>query len=252
LNRHPAQDLSPVWTLDGKRVIWTSTRGGGNPNLYWQAADGTGEAERLTVSANNQFPTSVTPDGSSLLVFGASGDSKNASDLFTVPMKDPAHKAEVLISAAGMDFGAEVSPNGKWLAYHSNISGEFQVYVRPFPNVQDGRSQISTTGGSRAAWSRNGRELFYLDREGFLTSVAISGVAGATIAAGPPVKILNKKYYAGASLLGLDLRAYDVSPDGQRFLMIKEPESVPLVTQEANLVMVLNWVEELKARLPGR
>jgi serine/threonine-protein kinase len=252
LSRHPAQDLSPIWTLDGKRVIWTSTRGGGNPNLYWQAADGTGEAERLTVSAVNQFPTSTTPDGNLVLVFGASGNNKNVMDLFTLALKDPARKVEPLLAAEGMDFGAEVSPDGKWLAYHSNISGEFQVYVRPFPNVQDSRLQISTSGGSRAAWSRSGRELFYLDRDGLLTSVAIPAATGATFSAGTPVKILNRTYYAGASLLGLDLRAYDISPDGQRFLMIKEPESVPLVTQSSSMILVLNWVDELKARLPTR
>jgi serine/threonine-protein kinase len=252
LSRHPAQDLSPIWTTDGKRVIWTSTRGGGNPNLYWQAADGTGDAERLTVNINNQFPTSTTPDGGMVVVFGASGNSKNGMDLFMLALKDPARKAESLIAAEGMDYGAEVSPDGKWLAYHSNVSGEFQVYVRPFPNVQDSRAQISTAGGTRAAWSRNGRELFYLDREGLLTSVAISAGPGATLSAGPPVKILNRKYYAGASLLGLDLRGYDISPDGQRFLMIKEPESPPPVTQSANLVLVLKWFEELKDRLPAR
>ena len=253
LNRHPAQDLSPIWTPDGKRVIWTSTRGGGNPNLYWQAADGTGEAERLSVHANNQFPTSVTPDGGILTIFGASGTSENAMDLFTIALKDSARKMEPLLSATGMDFGAEVSPDGKWLAYHSNISGEFQVYVRPFPNVQDGRSQISTAGGTRAAWSRNGRELFYLDGEGMLTSVAVPAAPGSTFSPGPPVKILNKSYHAGASILGLDLRAYDVSPDGQRFLMIKEPDSAPPTSPAAvNIVVVLNWIEELKDRLPLR
>jgi serine/threonine-protein kinase len=253
LSRHAAQDLSPIWTADGTRVIWTSTRGGGNPNLYWQAADGTGDAERLTVNVNNQFPTSTTPDGNTVVVFGASGNNKNGMDLFTLPLKDPAHKAEPLLAAEGMDFGGEISPDGKWLAYHSNISGEFQVYVRPFPNVQDRRVQISTTGGSRAAWSRSGRELFYLDHEGLLTSVAIPAATGGTFTAGPPVRILNKKYYAGATLLGLDLRGYDVSPDGQRFLMIKEPESAPpQVTQLASLVLVLNWVEEVKDRLPAR
>ena len=252
LSRHAAQDLGPIWTSDGKRVMWTSTRGGGNPNLYWQAADGTGEAERLTVSANNQFPTSTTPDGDILLLFGASGNNKNAMDLFTLSLKDPAHKAEPLIAAEGMDFGAEVSPDGKWLAYHSNVSGEFQVYVRPFPKVEDSRRQISTAGGTRPAWSRNGRELFYLDRDGMLTSVAITAAPGAAFEAGPPARILNRKYYLGASLLGLDLRAYDISPDGQRFLMIKDPESPAPVTQPASLVLVLNWAEELKARLSTR
>jgi eukaryotic-like serine/threonine-protein kinase len=252
LSRHPAQDLSPMWTRDGKRVIWTSTRGGGNPNLYWQAADGTGEAERLTVSTTNQFPTSTTLDGNTVVLFGASDDPKNGMDLFTVALSDPARKASPLIAAAGMDFGAEVSPDGKWLAYHSNSSGEFQVYVRPFPNVDEGRSQISTSGGTRPAWSKNGRELFYLDGDGLLTSVAIPAATGATLSAGTPVRILSKKYYAGASLLGLDLRSYDVSPDGQRFLMIKEPESGPTTIQSVDMIFVLNWVEELKDRLPAR
>jgi serine/threonine-protein kinase len=252
LNRHPAQDLSPIWTADGKRVIWTSTRGGGNPNLYWQAADGIGDAERLTVSVNNQFPTSTTADGALVVVFGASGNNKNGMDLFTIALRDPAHKAAPLIAAEGTDYGAEVSPDGKWLAYHSNVSGDFQVYVRPFPNVQDGRLQISTNGGTRAAWSRNGRELLFLDSEGLLTSVAISTAPGAMLSAGPPVRILQRKYYAGATLLGLDLRGYDVSPDGQRFLMIKEPELPPRVTETANVVLVLNWEEELRDRLPPR
>ena len=85
-----------------------------------------------------------------------------------------------------------------------------------------------------------------------LTSVAITAAPGAAFEAGPPARILNRKYYLGASLLGLDLRAYDISPDGQRFLMIKDPESPAPVTQPASLVLVLNWAEELKARLSTR
>ena len=252
LNRHPSQDLSPIWTPDSKRVIWTSTRGGGNPNLYWQSADGSGEPERLTVHSNNQFPTSSTPDGAFVTLFGASATTANGTDLFRLAMKDPARKVEPLLAAAGMDFGGEVSPDGRWLAYHSNNSGEFQVYVRPYPNVQESREQVSRAGGSRPAWSRDGRELFYLDGENLLTSVAVPAVVGARFTSGPPIKILNKKYHAGASLLGLDLRAYDVAPDAQRFLMIKEPESAPGTQPAVNMVVVLNWVEELKARLPAR
>ena len=84
-----------------------------------------------------------------------------------------------------------------------------------------GRWQISTTGGTRAAWARNGRELFYLDKDGMLTSVSVQA-AGTSFSAGVPVRILNTSYYSGSTTLGLDLRAYDVSPDGQRFVMIKE------------------------------
>jgi dipeptidyl aminopeptidase/acylaminoacyl peptidase len=251
LNRDPAQDMSPLWMPDGKRVVWTSTRGGGNPNLYSQAADGSGSAERLTINQANQFPTSVSPDGREVVLFGAG--ATGGMDLFKVSLqqKDPA--AEPLVTSPAFDFDAELSPDGRWIAYHSNESGDFHVYVRPYPNVQDGRWQISTTGGSRAAWSKNGRELFYLDGDGFLTSVAVQPSSGAGFAAGTPARILNTKYYAGASILGLDLRAYDVSPDGQRFLMIKDIAAADRSNDPLpGMVVVLNWSGELNARLPIR
>jgi serine/threonine-protein kinase len=250
LNRDPAQDMSPVWTPDGKRVVWTSTRGGGNPNLYWQAADGSGAVERLTNNPTNQFPTAVTPDGRSILLFGGAAGVA-AIDLFRVELNAATRTASPLMSQPGFEFGGELSPDGKWLAYHSNESGEFQVYVRPYPNLQDGRWQISTTGGSRAAWARNGRELFYLDHNGLLTAVTVAPASGTTFVAGPPMTILKTRYHAGNSLLRLDLRGYDVDADGQRFLMIKEPasaQSAPAVS----MTVVLNWTEELKQRLPAR
>jgi len=246
LNRDPAQDMSPIWTPDSKRVIWTSTRGGGNPNLFWQAADGTGTAERLGSSPRNQFPTSISADGNTVAIFGANGDS---TDIFTLSLNDPRQPQKPLLTSSAFEFGAEISPDGKWMAYHSNESGDQQVYVRPFPNVQDGRSQISTSGGSRAAWSRDGRQLFYLDKDGYLTGVTVDGSAPGGFSAGAPAKILGTKYLLGNTVLGLDLRAYDVSSDGQRFLMIKDDlernKSQPL----AGMVVVLNWLEELKHRL---
>ena len=251
VNRHPAQDMSPVWTPDSRRIVWTTTRGGGNPNLYWQPADGTGTPERLTDHPSNQFPTSMTPDGGTIALFGSGGNSANAMDLFTVAINEPERKAKALVSAAGFDFDPEISPDGKWLAYHSNESGEFQVYVRPFPDVQGGRWQISTIGGTRPTWARSGRELFYLDKDGLLTSATVLSAAGNAFAAGPPAKILNAKYYLGSSTLGLDLRGYDVAADGQRFLMIKELTDSGGPPQLANMVIVLNWLEDLKVRLPA-
>ena len=249
LSRDPAVDMSPIWTPDGRRVIWTSTRGGGNPNLYWQAADGTGAPERLSTNMTNQFPTSISPDGGTIVLFGASGNLMSAMDLFTLNLKDSPRQGIPLVSAAGLDFGGEVSPDGRWLAYHSNESGEAQVYVRPFPNVNDGRWQVSNAGGTRAVWSRNGRELFYLDRDGRVSSVSVT--PGASFTATAPARILNTSYYSGASTLGLDLRGYDVSLDGQRFLMVKESEPAsgrPVVS----VTVVLNWFEELNQRLPAR
>jgi len=250
LSRDPAQDMSPVWTPDGRRVIWTSTRGGGNPNLYWQDWNGTGTAERLSTGTGTQFPTSVAPDGTHLVLFGG---GPVGTALLTVPLGGADHKAVPLLQSTSIMYGGEISPDGRWLAYHSNESGQFQVYVRPYPNVEAGRWPISTNGGSRAAWATSGRELFYLDERGMLTSVAVR-VAGGAFSASAPQKILNTAYYLGASLLNLDLRAYDVSHDGQRFLMIKDVPSAPQPSAESqpNMVVVVNWFEELKAMLPAK
>ena len=249
LNRHAAQDLSPLWTPDSDRIIWTTTRAGGNPNLFVQPADGRGTPQRLTNHPANQFPTSITADGRTVLLFGSSG-SGNVTDVFTVDIQGPELQAQkTLLSSPGSDFDPELSPDGRWVAYHSNESGEFQVYVRPFPNVQDGRSQISTSGGTRAAWSRDGRELFYLDKDGLLTSVNVRPAVGTTFAATQPVRILNSRYYLGASVLGLDLRAYDIGPDG-RFLMIKDLGDPKAAASLASMMVILNWGEEIKERLP--
>ena len=247
LNRDPAGDMSPQWTPNGKRVVWASTRSGGNPNLYWQAADGTGTADRLTNNQRNQFPTSISPDGNIVVLFGAVGV---ATDIFSVDLREPDRVPTPLVATAAFDFGGEISPNGKWLAYHTNESGEPQVLVRPFPNVQDGRWTISNNGGTRAAWARSGRELFYLDKDGFLTVVAVQETPQGSFSAGVPVKILNTKYLLGSTFLGLDLRAYDVSPDGQRFLMIKDDAERSTASPLASMVVVLDWLQELKARLP--
>jgi serine/threonine-protein kinase len=246
LDRDLSQDMAPVWTPDGHRVLWTSTRGGTVPNLFWQSADGTGKVERLSINAGNQFPTSITPDGNQLLYFGSS--QAQSLDIFTMDLRGNDRKPTPLISSSAAEMGPEISPDARWLAYHSNESGEYQVYVRPFPNVDDRRHQISTDGGTRPLWSRKGNELFYIDSRGLLNAVSVK-VEGGKFAPGVPTVLLKTPYHYGYSRLGLDLRGYDIAPDGQRFLMIKDmdPGQAPTL---AGMVIVLNWIEELKARLP--
>jgi hypothetical protein len=101
----------------------------------------------------------------------------------------------------------------------------------------------------RAAWSRSGRELFYLDKDSLLTSVPILPSAGGTFSAGLPAKVLNAAYVPGRTSLGLDVRGYDVAPDGRRFLMLKET-ATPAAAPSPRMVVMLNWGEELGARLP--
>ncbi|HUQ86143.1 MAG TPA: protein kinase [Vicinamibacterales bacterium] len=248
LNSDSSQDIAPLWTPDGHRIIWTSTRGGGNPNLYWQASDGTGPVERLSTAYGNQFPTSISPDGTQLLLFGSAGQNM---DLFRMRLA-ARDQAEPLWPSPASEYDGEISPDGKWLAYHSDESGEFQVYVRPFPNVQEGRFPVSNAGGTRPVWAHSGRELFYLDANGFLTSVTVQ-VTAETFSAGTPTKILNTKYHAGSSILNLDLRAYDVSRDGKRFLMMKEnPSAEPPRATSDGMIVVLNWLEEVNGRLRGQ
>jgi serine/threonine-protein kinase len=255
LNLDPGVDMSPVWTPDSRRIVWTSSRAGGNPNLYWQAADGTGTPERLTTSAPAQFPVSMSPDGTRVALFTGTelggGLDLNVLTLDRTVALPPKMRTEPLIQSTATKFNPEISPDGRWIALQSNESGQPQIYVRPFPAVDGGRWQISPDGGTRPAWSRNGRELFYLNANDLLTAVSV--VTGATFTAGKPVKVLNTRYYAGSTTRGYDLRGYDVSPDGQRFLMVKEnaPANTPR-SPSAAIIVVLNWAEELKQRLTER
>ena len=114
------------------------------------------------------------------------------------------------------ELNGEISPDGRWVAYQSNESGQDEIYVRPFPDADRGRWQMSTGGGTRPLWARSGKELFYLGPSGAVMSVAVEG--GSTFRAGNPTRLFEGRYFAARICSG---RTYDVSPDGQRFLMIK-------------------------------
>jgi len=237
----PAVDQQPVWTPDSRRVIFASSRVG-SPNLFWHAADGTGTDQRLTTSVNPQFPNSVTPDGTHVL--GYEVFPKTIPDVVHWPLAESAKpSSEPLVQTTFAEFNAEISPDGRYLAYQSTESGTFEIYVRPYPKVNDGRWQVSTGGGSRPTWARNGRELFYIDPGNTLLSVGVQ-TAGPTFTAGNPAKVFDAKYATPVVF-----RTYDVSPDGRRFLMIKESTTDDKTTP-ASLVVVEHWLEELRARVP--
>src|SRR5207249_3248871 len=138
-------------------------------------------------------------DGKNILASGGNGQ------ILLVPLSGPP-RFRVLLKAPGVN-NPDVSPDGRWLAYDSEESGVMEVWVRPFPGADDGRWQVSTSGGRQPVWSRDGRELFFLDREGFLTAVSVGSSAG--FAASSPRRLLQNRYPSP----GFN-RAYDVSPDG--------------------------------------
>lgn len=236
----PGLDRAPVWTPDGRRVIFSSQRGGvvGGGNVFWQLADGTGTVERLTTSPDAQYPSSIAPDGTRV-VFRGDGP-KTGRDLSVVVLGSTP-RAETLLQTTFNEENGEISPDGHWLAYQSNESGQEQIYVRPFPKVDAGRWQISPAGGSRPLWARSGRELFYLDANSVLTAVPVRTTPG--FSAGNPAKVFDTRY-----AVPQNARTYDVSPDGQRFLMIKDNATAGPASNAtpASMVVVLNWFEELK------
>jgi serine/threonine-protein kinase len=264
LSTMPNQNLSPMWTPDSRRVIWGNAAERGVPNLYWQAADGTGRPDRLTNTANAQNPTTITKDGAQLLLSERNdGGIENVrSQIRTLDLPPSPRSAgtplttQPLLGRPGANFqNAEISPDGRWVAYQSDDSKQFEVYVSPYPKIDNGRWTISTAGGSRPVWSRNGRELFYLNANNMLTVVPVQADADGFLP-GSPKQLLNAAYYPGSGFRGLNLRSYDVGRDG-RFLMIKEnaasgPDRPTTNPSSASLVVVVNWGEELRARMPTK
>jgi Tol biopolymer transport system component len=242
------QDNIPVWSPDGRRLVWASQRAGGPLNIYWQAADGTGATERLTESPNHhQRPSSFTPDGQRLLLMeGAPGAQQ---DLGMLPLNGD-RRVTWLLQTTFSELGGEVSPDGRWLVYESDESGQSQIYVRPFPAVDQGRWQVSTNGGQEPVWARNGREVFYLAPDGAVMVVPVDvPQSSASPTIGAPAKLIAGEGYStrGFNRLG---RTYDVSPDGRRFLRIKVDEGSPDNSAPINFVVVQNWFSELKQKAP--
>jgi serine/threonine-protein kinase len=230
----PVADRYPLWTPDGRRIVWSA-----GSELVWKAADGTGQVERLTTSGIPLVPYAWSRDGKTL----AANIASPTADILTLSMEGD-HAVQPLIASDFTETRATISPDGRWLAHQSNESGQFQVYVVPFPSVNDGRWQISTTGGSSPVWSPDGRELFYRNGDAMM---AVSVTTQPSFAAGAPEVLFRGPYVPDAGDPG---RSYDIASDSQRFLMIKV--NGPAAAQaSARIVLVQNWFEELKARVPG-
>ena len=235
----PAVNHMPVWTPDGLHVVFDSNRDGGEQhNLFWKAADGTGQVERLTTSPNDQMAHSFSPNGKRL-VFSARYRENPDSDLNVLLMDDEATQHQLLHTEV-FEYEAEISPDGHWIAYVSDETGQEEIYVLPFPNVQEGKWQISMDGGLVPVWGPQGRELFYGRGD---------AIMGVTVETDPTFKAASHRVLIRGSdrLGGEGRRNYDIFPDGQRFLMIQAVEG-----STAQINVVLNWDEELKRLVPTK
>ena len=205
-------------------------------NLFWQAADGSGGVERLATSDYLSVPSSFSPDGQ-LLAF-QDNNPETGRDIWVLRLSD--HKAQPFLRTPYEDTAPKFSPDGKWLAYSSNESGRREIYVQPYPGP-GGKWQISTDGGQEPVWNPKGGELFY--RSGSkIMAVEVNAKSG--FSAGRPRMLFEGPYLP----TGASFPYYDVSPDGQRFLMLKPVESQASAPTQINVV--LNWFEELKQKVP--
>ena len=237
----PGLDETPVWTPDGRRLIFTSQAGGVLGSLFWQAADGTGVAERLVESSLIQRAAVALPDGSRVLFSQGIG-------LMALSL-DKARAITPVVASAGSGAGTDgaVSPDGRWLAYVTIVAGGPQIFVSALSDPAGERTHVTPSGGSQPRWAASGRELFYTALDGTLIGVPVG--AGPTFTTGQPTRILDKPYYAGLGTLSRG-GTYDVAPDGQRFLMLKAAGAPDQPVEQAMVVVVKNWAEELKRLVP--
>jgi serine/threonine-protein kinase len=233
--------FNPVWTPDGQRLAYASDASaerGPLPNLFWKRADGVGQAERLTTSENVQLASSWSPDGQ-VLLFNEQ-DPKNSWDIRALRVGENT-EPETFLSTPFIEENAVFSPDGRWLAYESNESGEFQVYVRPFSGP-GGKWQISTEGGLDARWSADGRELFY--RSGDKVMAVSVSAQGESFRAGKPRQLFSGTL---ANPPGPS-QAWDVALGGQGFVML-QPDTQEAVAH-THLNFIFNWFDELRQRVP--
>jgi serine/threonine-protein kinase len=246
LTSDPGDDLSPAWTPDGRRVVFSSTRGGQVPNLYWQAIDGSDEATRLTNAPFDQFATSWHPSGRFLAFRQV--NPQTGSDVMILPLEgsDAAGwkpgTPTTLLNSRFEERMPEFSPDGRWLAYVSNESGRFEVYVRSFPGP-GGKWPVSVSGSTgifAAAWSRARNELFFESPDGHIMAASYT-TTNDSFGVDKP-RVWSEK----AHLFRPRWRSFDLHRDGQRVITAPVPDG-PTPVQDT-VVLVSNFFDEIRRR----
>jgi serine/threonine-protein kinase len=228
---------SPVWTPDSRRVCFNSAS-----DVICQPADGSGQSQ-LMFRVNGLIDLAqVSPDGKWLIMEVRTPEG----DDIAIAALQPGAPVRPLIASAATNERPSLSPDGRWIAYESNDSGSNQVYVRPFPEVNHGRWQVSTSGGGKPHWSRNGRELFFLD-------IATSGASVPTAVMSMPV-LAGGRFMPAAPKAAMKLPAnaglgFDEGADGRFLFLVPATASDDASTSGPRIVVVQNWTEELERLL---
>jgi Tol biopolymer transport system component len=215
----PAREFDPVWSPDGSRIVFGSTRKG-VVDLYERSVTGGGAETLLRESPESKNAYDGSSDGR-WIVF-ATQSPKTARDLWALPMEGE-KKPIVVAQTAAEEAEARLSPDGRWIAYESNESGRKEIYVQPFPGP-GARSQISTGGGAAVRWQRDGKGLFYVDQGNRLMAIPVV-TNGPRVEPGTPAALFSLSQGA----------TYEASPDGQQFLINE------ITKNPSPITILLNW-----------
>jgi serine/threonine-protein kinase len=232
LTTDPATDTAPIWSPDGRQVAFRSERDGGG--LFVTAADGAGTVTKLTSSTGPARPAhtpyAFTPDGLALLFTEL---RSYADQGIAVVRIDEAPESRVLIDGPYAETRPALSPDGAWLAYQSDETGRYEIYVRPYPDINRSRTQVSTRGGTSARWRADGRAIIFHDGNAMMT---------APVTPGEPFGVGEAQVLFEASRYNDRLGPlYDMTPDGQRFLFLREGGPEGQVSRRDDLRLVQHW-----------
>jgi len=228
------QNYNAVWSPDGKMIAFQS-RKESSTEIYQQKVDGSGGAERLTTNEMPFVPMSWSPDGKTLAFIEVNPES--GFDLWVMPLQD--RKPKLFLRTPFNESVARFSPDGHWLAYMSNESGRNEIYMQPYPGP-GAKLQISIDGGTEPTWNPSGREMFFRDGN---KMIAVDVTLQPTLVAGKPHVLFEGQFLSSPATTP----NYDVSRDGQRFIMVKAAGAAEAPNQ---INVVFNWVEELKRLVP--
>jgi len=235
------QDNSnPIWSPDGRTVAFGSLRNG-KWGIYIKPADGSGNERLIVESAALSMPMSWSPDGQYIVYY--IGTPKTLTDLWAYSVRGD-RKPIPIAQTEFTENHAQVSPDGKWIAFNSDESGTYQIYVKPFP-AGAGKWQASTNGGIYPRWRRDGKELFYMEAPDGARVMSVDvNVAGNTTEFSEPRSLFDSGYYN--SNHPANFLTYDVSPDGQRFLIARPRNLLTDPVEKTPITIVTHWVSGLK------
>ncbi|MGH9255495.1 MAG: protein kinase domain-containing protein [Vicinamibacterales bacterium] len=229
------ENASPVWQSDGRAMVLASDRGGPF-NLWVMSLEGTEKLERLTTSASDQNPTSISSDGR-LVAFHEFNGGMTGYDLMLLPL-DGERKPREFLKTRFNEFGALFSPDNRYLAYVSDETGQSEVYIRAVSG-EGGRQQVSLDGGTGPVWAPNSREIFFRNGNALLS---------ADISLTPQIKVGHSRvlFTGNYALPFVESPGYDVTPDGNAFVMVQPYEE----TLVSRMIVVVNWFDELRRLVP--